>query len=321
MLLLLGALLLVLALLQFLPISVDDAVASDPASNYEEALARVEAVQAQEGASGIVNPVCESILLSHGERTEEAIIFYHGFTSCPEQYRELGQQFFADGYNVFIPRLPHHGRANRDRDALLATSAEELAAFTAQTVDIGRGLGRNVIVSGLSGGGTLAAYVAQHNEDVEEVVIVAPFLGIGFIPAPLNRIVARVIDNIPNIDMWWDPERKENNPNTAAYAYPGYPLHALAEYLRLGFATQDAARSAKPAADSIYVISNAHDRSVNNAVTNRLVSAWQAHGEEALRTYEFPAELRLPHDLITPTREDGNPALVYPVIVDSIRIE
>ena len=105
---------------------------------------------------------------------------------------------------------------------------------------------------------------------------------------------------------------------TADYAYPGYPLHALAEYLRLGFATRDLANSAKPAVDSIIVINNANDDSVNNGITNQLVDAWKAHGEESLRTFEFEDTLGLPHDLITPTREDGNPALVYPVIIDSI---
>ena len=69
------------------------------------------------------------------------------------------------------------------------------------------------------------------------------------------------------------------------------------------------------------MINNAHDNSVNNGITNQLVAAWKVHGEKSLRTYEFEDVLGLPHDLITPTREDGNPALVYPVIIDSILTE
>ena len=317
----LGILLLILALLNFLPVNVDDTSVSNPASGHDEAAARVVAIRQAEQESGIINPVCESTLMTHGERTDNVIVFYHGFTSCPEQFRELGLQFFDDGYNVYIPRMPHHGHADRDRDALLNTTAEELAAFATETVDVAQGLGDRVVVGGLSGGGTVAAWVAQEHEEVDRVVAVAPFLGIGFIPTPLNRMVARVVDDIPNIDMWWDPAAKENSPNTAPYAYAGYPLHALAEYLRLGFATQDEARRNKPAVDSILVINNAHDNSVNNGITNQLVAAWKVHGEKSLRTYEFEDVLGLPHDLITPTREDGNPALVYPVIIDSILTE
>lgn len=314
----LGLLLITIAVMQLLPVRVDDQSVSNPATGHEEALARIEEIQAAEEGSGEINPVCTSTVMSHGEKADGVIVFYHGFTSCPEQFRELAQQMFDEGYNVFIPRMPHHGKLDRSQDALLPTSAEELALFANDTVDIAHGLGDRVIVGGLSGGGTIASWIAQEHENVDKAIIVAPFLGIGFIPTPLNRIVARVIDVIPNIPMWWDPTTGADNPNTAPYSYPGYPLHALAEYLRLGFATQDAARRAKPAVASIMVINNQHDDSVSNGITNQLIAAWQAHGEEFLHLYEFEAALGLPHDVITPTREDGNPAVVYPVIVDSI---
>ncbi len=316
-----GLLLLTLTLLHFLPVNIENNVVANPAGSHQEAAVRVLAIQQAENASGEINPVCESIVMTHGAKTDNVIIFFHGFTSCPEQFRELGQQMFDDGYNVYIPRLPHHGHIDRSREALLPTTSEELAAFAGDSVDIAQGLGDRVVVGGLSGGGTIATWVAQEVQNVDRVIAVAPFLGVGFIPTPLNRMVARLLDEIPNINMWWDPESKADNPNTASYAYPGYPLHALAEYLRLGFATQDAARRDKPAVNSIIVINNAHDKSVNNGITDQLLAAWKAQGDEALRTFEFEDTLGLPHDLITPTREDGNPALVYPVIIDNIESE
>jgi esterase/lipase len=313
-----GSLLLVVAVMNFLPVSVDDASVSNPAGSYEEAMARVQAIQAEETAGGTINPVCESTVMTHDAKTESAIILLHGFTSCPEQFRALGEQFFDLGYNVYIPRLPHHGNADRDGQALLKTTAEELAAFARESTDIAQGLGDRVVVSGLSGGGTLTTWIAQEHAEVDRAVAVAPFLGIGFIPRPLNRAVARIADDIPNIEMWWDPRSKADNPNTAAYAYPNYPLHGLAEYLRLGFAMQDNARREKPAVASIFVINNAHDDSVNNDVTARLTDAWRSHGATLLETFEFEDALGLPHDLITPTRENGDPALVYPIILDRV---
>jgi len=203
-------------------------------------------------------------------------------------------------------------------EALLETSAEELAAFATETIDIGRGLGDELIVGGLSGGGTITTWIAQEHDDVEKVVMVAPFLGVGFIPTVLNRPFARIIDDIPNIWMWWDPEKKADNPFTQPYQYPRYPLHALAEYLRLAFAAEQDARQNKPGVNSIIVITNANDKSVSNGVIAQFEELWQQHGEEFLRTHQFEKELSLPHDVITPTREDGNTALVYPIIIESI---
>lgn len=315
----LGILILFLIVLSFLPFNVEDTSVSNPAITHEEAVARVEAIRAAEEASGEINPVCLPNLMTHGEKTEKVIVFYHGFTSCPEQFRELGEQFFEQGYNVYIPRMPHHGHADRMSEALLETSAEELAAFATESVDIARGLGDELTVAGLSGGGTLATWIGQEHEDVEQVVMVAPFLGIGFVPTILNRPLTQIADHVPNIWMWWDPRTKEDNPLSQSYQYPRYPLHALAEYLRLGFAAQQDARQNKPGVNRIVVITNDNDDSVNNDIIGQFVDTWRDHGEEYLNTFEFEKELNLPHDLITPTREDGNPTLVYPIIIDNIQ--
>lgn len=314
----LGILVIFLAVISLLPFNVADTTVSNPATSHEEAVARIEAIRAEEEASGEINPVCLSNVMTHEEKTEKVIVLYHGFTSCPEQFRELGEQFFAQGYNVYIPRLPYHGHTDRMSEALLQTSAEELAAFSTGSIDIARGLGDELSIAGLSGGGTLTTWIAQEHDDVEEIVMIAPFLGIGFIPAVLNRPVTQVADNIPNIWMWWDPRTKENNPLSQSYQYPRYPLHALAEYLRLGFAAQRDANQNKPGVKRIVVITNANDESVNNNIIGQFVDTWRVHGEEYLNTLEFEKELGLPHDLITPTREDGNPAFVYPIIIENI---
>ncbi len=314
----LGLLLLLIFTLFLLPFNVDDTSVSDPAGSHEEALARIETIQDAEMASGEINPVCVSNVMSHGEQTEKIIIFYHGFTSCPEQFRELGETFFEQGYNIYIPRLPHHGHADQMSEALLETSAEELAAFSTESIDIARGLGDELIVAGLSGGGTIATWIAQEHEDVDTAVMVAPFLGIGFIPTVLNRPLTQIADNIPNIWMWWDPQKKANNPFTQPYQYPRYPLHALAEYMRLGFAAERDAATNKPGVDRLIVITNANDESINNGIVAQFEELWQQHGEEFMRSYQFEKDLGLPHDVITPRREDGNTALTYPIIIDYI---
>ena len=313
-----GVLLLTGILLFVLPFRVDDSTISNPAVTHNDAVERIIAIQQDEQASGEINPVCISNLMTHDEQREKVIVFYHGFTSCPEQFRELGEQFFEQGYNVYIPRMPHHGHTDQLSEALLKTSSEELAAFATESVDIAHGLGNEVIVAGLSGGGTLAAWIAQENDDVDTAVMIAPFLGIGFIPNILNRPLTQIADKIPNIWMWWDPQTKADNPFTQSYQYPRYPLHALAEYMRLGFAAEENAKREKPGVNSLIVITNQNDESVNNSIIADFENLWLDHGEELIRTYEFDKELGLPHDLITPTREDGNTGLSYPIIIDYI---
>ena len=314
----LTVLILIIVVLLLFPFAVEDNSVANPAASHDEALTRVAAVQEAEKTSGEINPVCISNVMTHGETTEKVIVFYHGFTSCPEQFRELGEIFFDQGYNVYIPRLPYHGHTDQMTEALLNTSAEELAAFATESIDITRGLGDEIIVGGLSGGGTLSAWIAQEHEDVNTAVMVAPFLGIGFVPAVANRPLAQIADEIPNIWMWWDPTTKENNPFTQDYQYPRYPLHALAEYMRLGFAAEKDARQNAPGVERLVLISNANDESVNNDIIAQFERLWQEHGAELISSYQFTKELNLPHDLITPTREDGDTDISYPIIIDYI---
>lgn len=313
-----GLVLLLIAVALIMPFTVDDTSVSQPARDYDEAMRRIAGIQEEERASGEINPLCISNAMTHDEATESVIVFYHGFTSCPEQFRELGQMFFEQGYNVFIPRMPHHGHADQMSEALLETSAEELAAFATETIDIARGLGEEVDVAGLSGGGTIVTWLAQQHEDVDAAVMIAPFLGVGFIPTALNRPFAQIADEIPNIWMWWDPQRKADNPFVQPYQYPRYPLHAMAEYLRLGFAAEADAEEEMPGVNTLVVITNANDESVSNGVVAQFEELWAQHGSELARSYQFAKELGLPHDLITPTREDGDIDVSYPIIVNYI---
>ena len=67
----------------------------DPTPDYAEAVSRFQRLQKMEGPE--INPVCRSILLTHGLRTERAVVFFHGYTNCPQQFRELGHIFYDLG--------------------------------------------------------------------------------------------------------------------------------------------------------------------------------------------------------------------------------
>jgi hypothetical protein len=69
---------------------------ANPATDYAEAVSRFQKMQENEGPE--LNPVCRSILLTHGQQTEKAVLFFHGYTNCPQQFRQLGQIFYEMGY-------------------------------------------------------------------------------------------------------------------------------------------------------------------------------------------------------------------------------
>jgi pimeloyl-ACP methyl ester carboxylesterase len=311
-------LLLALVLMASKPFSIDETLSPDPAQSYTEAVSRIETIQAQEGGMADLHPLCETRLLTHGDETEQVIVFIHGFTSCPDQFAQIGQAYFEAGYNVYIPREPHHGIADKLGNPLLNYTAEEMAAFASQTADIAQGLGERVTVVGLSGGGTMATWMAQERADVDLAVPIAPFLGIGFLPRVLNRPLTNLMLLVPNFFQWWDPIKKADNPFSAPYSYTRYPTHALFETLRLGFAVERDSKHQRPAAGSILVITNANDESVNNDVVAEFEQLWHQHGEEFLQTFQFDKSLGLPHDLITPTRPGGDIEAVYPKLEELI---
>ena len=301
------------------PFRLRTKISSNPAATYLESVARVEEIQLIESKISDLNPMCGTRFFSHNKSVDNVVLFLHGFTSCPDQFSQLGQEYFEKGYNVFIPRLPRHGIKDRLGNSLKGLTAEEMVEFAVQSVDIAQGLGERVVVVGLSGGGSMTTWLAQKRADIDLAVPIAPFLGIGFIPKVLNRPLTNIMLLLPDRFQWWDPINKENNPNSSPYSYTRYPTHALFENLRLGYIAQADARRNKPAAKAILTITNANDNSVSNAIVREFEEIWRKYGDECLESYQFPKELQLPHDLITVGRPDAKIELVYPKLHELIR--
>jgi len=175
---------ILLLLLAYKPFSLRETFVSNPAESYEEAVVRTEDIQAAEAEIPDLSPECGTILMTHEEKVADAIVFFHGFTSCPDQFATLGEQFFNQGYNVLIPKQPRHGLQEFDGTPLKGLSAEELAAFGTQIADIAQGLGERVVVVGLSGGGSITTWLAQERADIDLAIPIAPFLGIGSLDKP-----------------------------------------------------------------------------------------------------------------------------------------
>lgn len=133
-------------------------------------------------ASSSIQPECASALLLHGRRTKRVYVLFHGFSNCPEQFRAFGERLFARGANVYVPRLPLHGEKDRMTTALEDLTAERMIEAVHRAVDVAHGLGERVVVVGLSVSATAVAWVGQNRADVEQVVLLAPFLAPSGVP-------------------------------------------------------------------------------------------------------------------------------------------
>ena len=284
-----------------------------PAQSYSDALHLVDILRGKEKQK--MNPVGRLQLMSHNSKTERAIILVHGYTSCPEQFHELGQRFYDAGYNVLIAPLPHHGLADRMTDEQGKLTAGELADYADRTVDIARGLGQEVVMIGLSAGGVTTAWAAQNRHDIDQAIIISPAFGFKKIPTFLTGATMNIYTLLPDAFEWWDPILKEKVP--PAYSYPRYSRHALVEILRLGFATRAGVLHNPPGAKRITVILNANDTTVNNELTKDVVTIWQAQKPQ-LSTYEFDASLKLPHDIIDPSKSNQRVDIVYPRLIELV---
>jgi hypothetical protein len=296
------------------PLPLDDLVSSpNPAHSYDEAMERWEGTQAME-ADLPLHEGGRTIVLTHGHPTERVFVLLHGLTNAPRQFRELGEKLFATGANVVIPRLAHHGLADRMTDAHAALTAQDLIRYAQYGVDLAQGLGRNVTVVGLSVSGISATWLAQNRDDIDEVFLLAPFFGPAVIPDPLTPSFASALARLPNKMMWWDPRVRENLPGPP-YNYPRFPTRAVGEALRLGLNTAQPDRKLR--VDRLGVILTENDPAVSNARTRRLVEQWRASSPEAeVFLHEFPAEENIPHDFIDPLQPNARTEKVNALLVE-----
>jgi len=93
MLIILGVLLLVssiLLMLAFKPFKLKGTYTPKPASGYQEAVGRIKAIQAQEGALDDLCTECGTILMTNDQKTENVIVFIPTavrYQRCTNNYR------------------------------------------------------------------------------------------------------------------------------------------------------------------------------------------------------------------------------------------
>lgn len=284
---------------------------SRPTTSYEESFARIDMIKSLD--TDAIDPVCHSILMTHGKKVEKVVVFFHGFTNCPKQFEQFGKQLFDRGFNVFIPRIPQHGMKDKMTSALSSLTAPELASFSTEMTDIAAGLGEKVIVSGISAGGIMSAWVGQ-TQNVHKIVAIAPNFAYSY-PAIFHRPMMNYALTVPNYYRWWDKETKDKGTEGPLHAYPRYPTRALGEVMRLGFAVLERGKQEKPRAQQLTLVTIGGDEAVNNEFTHDLAQNWKESGS-TVYSYEFDPSLHLIHDIIDPLQVKQRTDIVYPVLIE-----
>ncbi len=286
----------------------------DPAVEYAQAVQRVDELRAAEVG---LRPDSRVILLTHGFKARKAIVLIHGHNSSPASLKELGVQFYDLGYNVLITPMPYHGLPDRMTTAGARLRSEDMIRYTDEVVDIGRGLGDHLTVAGISLGGLMAGWAAQQRPEVDLAVLISPGFAFKALPEFLTPLVAWLLSVLPNWFVWENAVLKADKP--PEYNYPRWSTHSMAQIVRLGSIIRKSARQNASAARSILVVTNASDPDVDNTGTGKVVDLWRNHGAADLRTYQFPADLQLGHDLIDPQPPNQKVVtLVYPKLIELI---
>ena len=303
--------------LSVLPLNTEglaQSATTEPAGTYEDAMAAFGAVRAREDAGAPLHERCPSTLLTHGEKVARVVIYYHGLTSCPAQGDALAAKLFDLGYNVYLPRMFGHGEADPLTLSLAQLRAEDLVQLANESADMAQGLGEEVVVIGLSAGGTVASWTAQYRADVDISISVSPFFGPHIVPAWANRAATNLLLMLPNAMVWWNPLETVRPPELS-YAYARYATHGLAETMRLGAIVDSSAHTTPPAAPNIAMLLNDADVAVNQALAERVIAAWRSSGRD-VNVQVLPFWRRLPHDLINPREPAGDTELIYPMLLE-----
>lgn len=167
--------------------------------------------------------------MSHvGSGTAGALVL-HGFTGNPSSMRGVADAFAAAGFHVELPRLPGHGTVVEE---MLPTRwADWLGEAEAALARL-RERAEQVVVVGLSMGGTLTLTLGANHPDLAGLICVNPAAQ----PQP-DEVVAMVTDFIDQgMEVMPGIGSDIADPDTKEIAYDSTPLRALLSLAQDGLA-------------------------------------------------------------------------------------
>ncbi|NEP19918.1 MAG: alpha/beta fold hydrolase [Leptolyngbya sp. SIO4C1] len=260
-------------------------------ASYSEIKAKIEQnLATAEAHQPLLDQAFKSHMQLHDAPTEKVCLFFHGFTAGPYQFMPLGQTMYRAGYNVLVPLLPGHGLAGDwtpHNPPPLTRDPHIYLRFALHWLTIAQQLGQRVVIGGLSGGGTLAAWLAlEKAEAIHRALLFAPYFSAS------SKVIDLFVEHIDTYFQW----EKLLGP-----AYPGFEIEALRAILRI--ADYNFSRIKKTQSAPFFIISSESDRAVDN-LDHRHYFEYGLKRQPYCWHHCFDRVLDIPHTMMT--EAEGN---------------
>lgn len=131
----------------------------DPRPAFEQAVGQFQDYIASK-RQGIKNDGNLPFILTHGRRTEHAVLMVHGLTDSPYYVKALADIFYEEGFNVLGILLAGHGTRPED---LLEVNLQEWRNDVEWGLRIAEHMGEQVSLAGFSTGGALVLDAVARN--------------------------------------------------------------------------------------------------------------------------------------------------------------
>lgn len=160
----------------------------------------------------------------------------HGFTGNPQSMRGLARALADAGFTVELPLLPGHGTDIAD---MIPTRWEDWSGAAEQAYRELAARCDSVAVAGLSMGGMLAVWLAEHHPEIAALALVNPLI------APPDADTVGLVQTLLDAGDEVAPGIGSDiaKEGVAESAYPGLPLRAALSL----FAATEAVEAAVPA--------------------------------------------------------------------------
>ncbi len=166
---------------------------------------------------------------AHHGSGSTGVLVLHGFTGNPSSLRLQAEALAAEGHHVELPRLPGHGTTVED---MLSTSWTDWSGAALDAHDRLAERAADVVVMGLSMGGTLTLWTALNRPSVKGIVCVNP----ATVPQPPD-VVAMLQEMIDGGEAVMPGIGSDiADPDAVEIAYDGTPLAPLLSLVNDGLA-------------------------------------------------------------------------------------
>lgn len=268
----------------------------------------IRQTQAREATLPLIEQTRGSRFFFQPDPSDKVCLFFHGFTASPEQFVPLGKTFFNAGYNVLIPLLPGHGIAGdwgRDNPPPLPESQQVYQDFGVYWLQLAQSFGKQVIVGGLSGSGTLAVWLAlQYPKQIYRTLAFAPYL------SGSNFLVDLIVEKFDFYFKW------RTKPGRAHFGYEGFFMPALRVFQDMGSNVLEQAKKTKTA--PMLIVSSESDRAVDDSEIETLFENVLKFQPKSWY-YLFNQDLHIPHNMMT--EAEGNEYLDLLITITKAYVE